>query len=278
MAPPQIHPTAIIDLKAEIAPTARIGPFAVIESGVTIGEGCTIGPYVHIQGQTLLGANNQIGTGVTLGHAPQHTGYKGAPTRLVIGDNNVIREYASIHRAFHEGEATTIGNDCFIMGFSHVGHDCHVGNGVIIADTAMLAGHVSVGDRAFISGHTAIHQFCRIGRLAMLSAFSGIGQDIPPFMTVRGIPACIRGLNSVGLVRAGFSSQVRVELKRVFHSLYRSEKTVKSAIDDLDLNVLGPQARELVEFYSTSKRGVAAFERYRRGGKTPEPDEDGEGE
>lgn len=265
MSQPNIHPSAVIDPKAEIDPTATIGPFVVIEANVKIGPGTTIGPYVHIQGHCEIGANNTIATGCTIAHPPQHTAYRGAPTWVRIGDNNVIREYVSINRGYEEGHATVVGNNCFFMGFSHVGHDCVVGNGVIIANGALLAGHVTVGDRSFISGNVVIHQFCRIGRLVMAAGGSGIGQDVPPFMIAEGRPAFIRSLNTVGLSRAGFGPDKRLEVKRLYKALYRSGKTVKSALAELDISTLGPECMELVHFYEKSKRGVASFAPYSRG-------------
>ncbi len=268
---PHIHPTAIIDPRAEIDPTVQIGPCAFIEAGVRIAAGCKIGPYVHIQGLTTIGEGNEIGTGSTIGLPPQHVEYKGAPTQLIIGNHNRIREYASIHRAFHEGDATTIGDRCFIMGFSHIAHDCHIGNGVILANGALLAGHITVGDRSFISGNTGIHQFCRVGRLAMVGGGSRIPQDVPPFMIVEGSPAYIRAINVVGLRRAGFSTALRTELKGLYRLLYRSGKTAKHAIEGIDKGSLSPEALELVNFYETpTKRGVVPFGRYRRSGESPE--------
>ncbi|MBI3736493.1 acyl-ACP--UDP-N-acetylglucosamine O-acyltransferase, partial [Candidatus Sumerlaeota bacterium] len=249
MSSSSVHPTAIIDPKAEIDPTAEIGPFAVIEAGVKIGAGTTVGPYTHIQGLTTIGEKNQICTGCTIGHPPQHTAYKGAPTHVTIGHGNIFREYVSINRAYEEGHHTTIGDGCFFMGFSHVGHDCAIGNQVIVANGALLAGHVSVGNRAFISGNVVIHQFCRIGRLVMVGGGSGVGQDVPPFMIAEGRPAFIRSLNTVGLSRAGFDGPARLELKRVYKALYRSGKTVRAAIDEIDPASLTPPCRELIEFY-----------------------------
>jgi UDP-N-acetylglucosamine acyltransferase len=259
-----IHPTAIVDPQAELASDVEVGPFAVIEAGVKIASGTIIGPHVHVQGLTEIGPNNSIGTGSTIGLPPQHIEYRGAPTRLVIGSGNRIRECVSIHRAFREGEATVIGNDCFFMDGSHVAHDCRLGNGVIVANGVMLGGHVSVGDRAFISGLVAVHQFCRIGRLAMTQGLSGIGQDVPPFMIVGGFRAVIRALNVVGLQRAGVSTDVRAELKRLFRALYRSGKTIKAALEEVDRRELSPEGRELLDFYSESRRGITPHVSARR--------------
>lgn len=259
-----IHPTAIVDPSAEIDPAANIGPYVVIEAGVAIGPGTTVGPFTHIEGLTTIGRDNRIGSGCAIGGAPQHTGYAGAPTRLVIGDGNTIREGASLHRAFKEGEATIVGDGCFIMGHAHVAHDCRLGDGVIVANNALLAGHVQVGDRAFVSGGSVVHQFVRIGRLAMLSGLSGVGQDVPPFCVVQSAPAAIRALNTVGLTRAGFTSAQRLEIKRVFRTLLRSSKPLRETLSELNVGEWGPEAREFIEFYEGGKRGVVSFAR--RGG------------
>jgi UDP-N-acetylglucosamine acyltransferase len=258
-----LHPTAVIDPSAEIDPAAEIGPFVVIEANVRVGAGTKIGPFAHIQGITEIGANNSIGTGCTLGHPPQHLEYRGAPTKLIIGNNNTIREYVSIHRAYQEGAATVIEDDCFLMGFCHVAHDCRVESGAIIANGALLAGHVTAGRRCFISGGVVIHQFCRIGRLAMIGGKSGVGQDVPPFMIVRGVPAFIRSLNTVGLQRAGVSAEVRRELKNLYRQLYRSGKTITEALAEVDRESLSAEGKELIDFYTSSRRGVTSFERYR---------------
>ena len=256
MAESLIHPTAIVDPKAEIDSGAEIGPYVIIEAGAKIASGTTLGPYVHIQGLTEIGPDNRIGTGCTIGHPPQHLGYDGDPTGVVIGRGNLIREYANINRALKEGDRTVIGNDCFLMGFSHIAHDCEIGDGVIIANGALVAGHVTVGSRAFISGNVVIHQFCRVGRLAMVGGGSRIPQDVPPFMIVEGNPACVRAVNAIGLQRAGFGPDRRRELKQIFRVLFRSDKKARAAIADVDMEPLSAEGRELVEFCSVSKRGI----------------------
>jgi len=254
-----IHPTAIIDPKAHLGEDVEIGPNAIIEAGVTLGDRTKIGPMVHIQGTTQLGPDNVVYTGATLGFPPQFLGFSGAPTRLVIGARNVIREYANIHRGLNDESATTVGDDNFIMAFSHIAHDCHVGNHVIIANCALLAGHVSVGDRAFISGNTVVHQFVRIGRLAMVGGLAGIGMDLPPFMIAEGTRAQIRGINVVGLRRAGIAAHVRMELKRLLLEIYCSNKTVSQAVAAIASTDHSAEGREFLEFYKNSKRGVMGF-------------------
>ena len=268
-----IHPSAIIDPKAQLGEGVEIGPNAIIEAGVSIGDRTKIGPLVHIQGTTEIGPDNVIYTGVTLGFPPQYLGFSGAPTRLKIGARNTIREYANIHRALNDQSITTVGDDNFIMGFSHIAHDCHIGNRVIIANGALLAGHVTVGDRAFVSGNVAVHQFCRIGRLTMVGGLARITRDAPPFMIVEGFHPRVRGLNVVGLRRADVPSHVRMELKRLLRTLYRPGVTIARALQELSPIDWGDEARELIEFYKTSKRGFVPFGR-NRGESSEEEDGD----
>ena len=274
MVTTNIHPTAIIDPKAEIGNDVEIGPNAVIEAGVTIGDRSKIGPMVHIQGTTTLGEDNQVYTGATLGFPPQFLGFSGAPTRCIIGARNVIREYVSIHRGLSDESATTLGDDNFIMGFSHIAHDCHVGNRVIIANGALLAGHVTVDDRAFISGNAAVHQFVRIGRLVMVGGLARVTKDVPPFMIAEGHPAKIRGINVVGLRRAEYPSHVRMELKRLLRQIYCTDKTVSQAVAAIKSIDCSEAGRELIEFFKSSKRGVTAFSLLKRqSGATGEKEE-----
>lgn len=265
-----IHRTAVIDPRAEIESGVDIGPFVVIEAGVRIGRNTTIGPHAHIQGPTEIGAENKIGTGCCLGLPPQHIGYKGEPSRLIIGSGNTFREYVTVHRAFKEEDATVVGDDCFIMANAHIAHDCRIGNRVIMANAALLAGHVVIGDRAFISGDVGVVQFCRIGRLAMVGGSSKVCQDVPPFMIAEGNPASLRALNSVGMQRAEISVEARKELKQVFRHLYRSGKNVRQAIAELELDKFGQECRELVEFYSNSKKGMLAYGKHRGAGRGEE--------
>jgi UDP-N-acetylglucosamine acyltransferase len=256
LAQSRIHPTAVIDPKAQIDSSVEIGPYAIIEAGVRIDAGNRIGPHVHIQGETSIGRDNFIGSHTMLGHAPQHVAYRGEPRHLTIGERNQFREFVSIHRAFEEGAATTIGNDCMFMGFAHVGHDCQIGNGVILVNNTSIGGHTTIGDRAFVSGATGVHQFVRIGRLAFVGGILRITQDVPPFVMVDGNPPRIRALNSVGLRRAGVSPDSQTELRRVFKQLYLTTQPIRLALAALDVNALGPEARELVQFYEGGKRGT----------------------
>ncbi len=256
MAQSRIHPTAVIDPKAEIDTSVEIGPYSIIEADVRIDSGNRIGPHVHIQGETTIGRDNFVGSHAMLGHAPQHVAYRGEPRRLNIGHRNQFREFVSIHRAFEAEDATTIGDDCMFMGFAHVGHDCHVGNGVILVNNSSIGGHTTIGDRAFVSGAAGIHQFVRIGRLAFVGGILKVTQDVPPFVMVDGNPPRIRALNSVGLRRAGVSPESQKELRQVFKQLYLTSQPIRQALASLDVNALSPESRELVEFYGGGKRGT----------------------
>ena len=255
----QIHPTAIVGESVEIGEEVSIGPGAIIEDGVRIGDRCQIGPYVHIQGRTTLGAENTIENGALLGFPPQYIGFDGGPTPLVIGDRNTIREQVTIHRGLKEESCTSLGDDNYLMAQSHVGHDCKIGNNVIIANATLLAGHVEIYDRANISGHCVIHQFVRIGRLAMIGGMSRIRSDIPPFVTADGYTSALRGLNTVGLKRAGISTEVRRILKAVLMEMRESDRLITEILDSIDTESSPPEVTEFLDFYRQSKRGVVRF-------------------
>jgi UDP-N-acetylglucosamine acyltransferase len=250
-----IHATAVIHSKAEIDPAASVGPCAVIDEGVRVGGNCKIGPHVHITGRTLIGAGNVFHAGCVIGDAPQDLKYGGEPTGLVIGDNNVFREHVTVHRSNKVGEETVIGSNNYLMANSHLGHNSRLGNHVIIANGALLGGHVQVDDRAFISGNCLVHQFTRIGTLALMQGGAGISKDLPPFTIARGVNT-ICGLNSVGLRRAGLSSRERIELKRLYHALFRGGGRFQEALAAAEKEFTSPAARVLLEFVAASKRGV----------------------
>jgi UDP-N-acetylglucosamine acyltransferase len=256
-AMPSIHPTAIIHPKAELHATVSVGPFAVIDEGVTIGADCCVGPHAHITGKTFIGAGNQFHTGSVIGDAPQDLKYKREPTVLRIGDHNVFREHVTVHRSNKLEEDTVIGSHNFFMAHSHVGHNSVVGNHVILANGALLGGHVTVFDRAFISGNCLVHQFARIGTLALMQGGSAISKDLPPFTIARGDNG-ICGLNTVGLRRAGFTSEQRLELRRLYHALFRSGHAFKTALAAAREQFTSDTARVLLDFAAASKRGLCA--------------------
>lgn len=264
-----IHPTAIIDSKAEVDSTVTVGPFAIIDAGVKVGPRCVIGPHVHLTGQTTIGADNYFHTGAVIGDAPQDLKYQGDPTRLRIGDHNVFRENVTVHRSTTlEGE-TVIGSHNFLMAGSHVGHNSILGNHVILANGALLGGHVHVQDRVFISGNCLVHQFTRIGTLALMQGGSRVSLDVPPYCIVRG-PNTICGLNVVGLRRAGFTSAQRLELRRLYHLLFRSPLKLRDALAEARAHFNDPVVLAVVEFVESTKRGICADRRRAGAGENNE--------
>lgn len=230
-----IHPTAVVNADAELHPTVRVAPYAVIGSGVKIGANTTVGSHAIVDGLTEIGEDNQIFPGAAIGLEPQDLKYKGANSRVKIGDRNRIREYVTINRATDEGEVTQIGNDNLLMAYSHVGHNCIIDNEVIIANSVAIAGHVHIESMAVISGVLGIHQFVHIGKMAMVGGMSRINRDVPPYMLVEGNPARVRSLNLTGLKRRGFTSTEIRELKKAFRLLYLQHLPLQEAIAQLDL-------------------------------------------
>lgn len=252
-----IHPTAVIDLKAEIHPSVVVGPYAVIDGGVRIGEQCRIGPHVYITGSTTIGARNKFHAGAVIGDAPQDLGYKGADTRLRIGDDNTFRECVTVNRSTKEGTETSIGSRNLLMACAHVAHDCRLGDNIIMANGAVLGGYVLVEERALISATCKVHQFVRVGTLAMMQGGSAISKDLPPFTIARGDNA-ICGLNVIGLRRAGFSDDERLELKRLYRALFRGNLPLRQAVSAARKEFHGPPAVRMLDFIAASQRGVCA--------------------
>ena len=252
---PMIHPTAIIHPQAKLDASVAVGPYAVIDADVTLGANCVVGPHVYLTGVTTIGANNKFHAGCVIGDAPQDLKYRDEPTRTRIGDGNVFREHVTVHRATKLDGETVIGANNFLMANSHVGHNCNIGNHVIIVNGALLAGHVTVQDRAFISGNCLIHQFTRIGTLTMMQGKAGVGQDLPPFTIATGINT-ICGLNVVGMRRAGFTAEQRLEIKRLYHALFRSEKLFSTALAEAQAEFTSATARIMLDFVASAKRGV----------------------
>lgn len=252
-----IHPTAIIHPKAKLDSTVRVGPYAVIDEGVELGANCIVGPHVYLTGLTRAGSGNTFHASCVIGDAPQDLKYKGEPTGLRIGDNNVFREHVTVHRSNKTTEDTVIGSRCFFMHNSHVGHNSVVGNDVIIVNGAMLAGHVIVEDKAFISGSCLVHQFTRVGTLSMMQGGAAISKDLPPFcVALRWNEMC--GLNIVGLRRAGLTPQERLELKQAYKDLFRSGKTIAAALAEAQKTFSGKATKVLMDFVASCKRGIPA--------------------
>jgi len=255
-----IHPTAIIDPMAEVGEGVEVGPYVVVEKGVSIGAGTRIRPHVFIGEGSQIGKNCQIFQFSSIGEAPQAFAYKGEKTLLIIGDNNIIREYVTLNRATVAGGGrTVIGNNNYIMAYSHVAHDCNIGNQVILANGATLAGHITIEDYATIGGHSAVHQFCRIGTHAFISGLTGVSQDIPPYMLAAGDRAKLYGLNSVGLKRHRFSGEAIKALKKAYRVIFRSGMTLESALRSIDEDPISQQqeVRHLLQFIQHSKRGIS---------------------
>jgi len=252
-----IHPTAIIHPKAQLHNSATVGAYAVIDEHVVVGPDCRIGPHVHLTGRTTMGADNSFHTGCVIGDAPQDLKYRDEPTRLRIGDRNVFREHVTVHRANKETEDTVIGSQNYLMAHCHVGHNTQLGNHVILANGALLGGHVIVQDGAFISGNCMVHQFVRVGTLALMRGGVAISMDLPPYTVAREVNS-ICGLNTVGLRRAGFASEVRLELKRLYHALFRSGQRLSAALAAARQEFQSEHAKALIEFVAGSKRGLCA--------------------
>lgn len=252
---PMIHSTAVIHPKAHIDPTARVGPYVVIDEHVWVGPECIIGPHVYLTGHTNIGAQNRFHAGCVIGDAPQDLKYKDEPTQLRIGDQNVFREHVTVHRSAALDGTTIIGSNNFLMQHSHVAHNVTLGDHIVLAGGTLLAGHVTVADRAFISGNCVLHQFVRVGTLALMQGGSAISKDLPPFTIGRdGNDIC--GLNIVGLRRAGFTAEQRIELKRLYHLLFRSGLKLSAASAAAREEFKSSSARLLLDFIASSKRGV----------------------
>jgi UDP-N-acetylglucosamine acyltransferase len=254
-----IHPTAIVHPDATIHPTATVGPYTVIGAAVTIGADTHIGPHVTIDGHTTIGERNHIFPGAAIGTEPQDRKYQGAPSQTIIGNDNKIREYVTINRATAEGEVTQIGDGNLLMACSHVAHNCTIEDNVVIANGVALAGHVTIESRATIGGVLGVHQFVRIGRLAMVGGMSRIDRDVPPFMLVEGSPGRVRTLNRVGLQRAGYDELdgglTTQTLNKAFRILYRSDETLDRALAELLLLPQCEALQHLIQFLETSKAG-----------------------
>ncbi|HWP67301.1 MAG TPA: acyl-ACP--UDP-N-acetylglucosamine O-acyltransferase [Candidatus Limnocylindria bacterium] len=252
-----IHPTAIVDRRADIDASAEIGPYVVIDGPVRIGSRTRVLSHVTIAGDTVLGADNVLYPGVHVGHEPQDLSYRGAPTRVRIGDRNVLREGVVVHRATQPDGETTIGSDTFLMSNAHVAHECRVGDHVILASGALLGGHVQVGARAFISGNCVVHQFVRVGRLAIMRGLSRTSRDVPPFALLDHTHE-VRGINRVGLRRAGLEPVTIRAIARAFRLLFGARVNLSQAAARVEQELGGvPEVAELLAFIRASKRGVA---------------------
>lgn len=257
-----IHPTAVVSPDADIHPTATIGPYAVIEGRVRVGAGTRIAAHAVLRGPTELGERNVVDSGAVLGGDPQDLAYAGGATVLRIGHDNVFREHVTIHRGTLDGSATVIGDGNYFMQSSHVAHNCRIGDRTIVAGGALLAGHVELADRAFVSGNCVVHQHVRIGRFALLRGLARTSRDVPPFCLIDGTHT-VRGVNVVGLRRAGFDATRIAAIRRAVIQLFGRPVHLGRALARVEGAPMTDDVRELVAFVRGSKRGVCLAPRGR---------------
>ena len=256
-APPRIHPSSVVGPEVELAAGVEVGPLCLLEGKIRLGARTRLVGHVTILGHTELGADNVLHPGAVIGDEPQDLTYRGGVRFVKIGDRNVFREYSTVHRGSERGDVTIMGDDNYMMQNAHVAHDCRIGNSTIIAGGALLAGWVELGDHAIVSGNCVVHQYIRIGRLAMMRGLSRTSRDVPPFCIMDGTHT-LRGINVVGLKRAGISSQSIHALRRAFTTLFGTRQNLKLAIERLKKSGdLAPEVIEMVDFIRASKRGVA---------------------
>jgi UDP-N-acetylglucosamine acyltransferase len=251
----KIHPTALVDSRAQLGNGVEVGPFAVIEDGVVIGDDCKLLARTSVKKNTTLGSNNILFEGAVLGGRPQHLSAPEEVGSLIVGSNNQFRENSTVHCGLRPNMVTTIGNNCLLMVNAHVGHDCQINDRVILVNNSMIAGHVIVGERAYISGGVGVHQFCRIGRCAMIGGTALIVQDVLPYVTVDGDTCKVVGLNTIGLKRNGFSENDIIDLKKAYRFLYRSGMPLAEVIAQLKSHFPTGPAMEFASFLANCKRG-----------------------
>jgi UDP-N-acetylglucosamine acyltransferase len=252
----RIHPTALVDPKAELGADVEVGPYAFIGPNCIVGDGGVIQMRAVLEQNVRLGATVTVGIGSILGGAPQDLKFKGEDTTVEIGEGTTIREYVTINRGTSESMRTSTGKNCFLMSYVHLAHDCHLGDGVIISNGTQLAGHVRIDDRAIISGVCAVHQFVKIGRHAFVGGLSRVTKDIPPYVKAVGNPVKLYGLNSVGLQRSGFSETTVSELKKAYRLFFRSDMNITQALEKATELQQSPEVKAFVAFVEESDRGV----------------------
>jgi UDP-N-acetylglucosamine acyltransferase len=253
-----VHPTAVVHPKAQIGSGCQIGPYCVIGEQVSLGPDCKLHSHVVIDGYTRLGSRNQIFPFASIGLQTQDLKWKGGITRTEIGDDNTFREYVTIHSATSEGEVTKVGSKNHILAYSHLAHNVTVGNNVIMSNVATLAGHVTIEDYVVIGGLVAIHQFCRVGKMAMIGGCSKVVQDVPPYMLADGNPAETRTINKIGLERNGTSDTAQIALRQAYKILFREGFTIPNAVARIEKECPAlPEVAHLVQFVRTSERGIS---------------------
>jgi len=253
----KIHPSAIVNSKAEIGENVEIGPSCIIGPNVILGDNCFLFSNIIIDGNTFIGSGNRFFHSAVIGTIPQDLKYKGEPTRLIIGDNNTFREFATVNLSATMDEPTRIGDNCLLMAYSHIAHNCQLGSNLIIANAVNLGGHVHIHDFVTIGGMTAIHQFVKIGKYAFIGGKSGLKKDIPPFTRGEGFPYHIVGLNKVGLSRKGFSDQQIAAIKKVYKIFYNSGLNTSQALQKVsEISELTDEQKLFVDFIRNSERGI----------------------
>ncbi|MBI3300052.1 MAG: acyl-ACP--UDP-N-acetylglucosamine O-acyltransferase [Elusimicrobia bacterium] len=252
---PDIHPTAVIDPGASLAAGVKVGPYAVIGEDVVIGEGTSIGAHAHVE-FTHMGKENRLLPGCFVGGPPQDLKYAGERTRLVMGERNTVRECVTLNRGTNASGETRIGSNCLFMAYSHVAHDCRIGDGVIVVNSVGIAGHVEIGDYTVVGGIVGVHQFVRIGKYCMVGGGSMVGKDLPSFCVCQGDRATLRGLNMVGMRRAGLSRDAQTAVKAAYKAIFLSGTPLEAAL--AELKAAGPTAEvfEMIEFIERSQRGT----------------------
>lgn len=240
---------------ATAAPAPAVDPRAAIGPEVRLGTGTAVGPFCHFTGRVLVGTNCRFAAGVALGGEPMDYRYSGEPTEVRIGDRNVFFEYSTVHRSTGPGTMTSIGDYNMVMTYVHIAHNCRVGSGCVLSSSAQLGGHVTIGDRATIGGLTGVHQFCRVGQLAMVGACSYVNKDIPPFMLAAGRPCRVRGVNMVGLERAGVEPQAIEAIRAAFRLIYRSGLNLTQALREVE-TLADPHVADLIDFIGSTRRGI----------------------
>lgn len=263
-----LHPTAIIDPSARLGADVHVGPYCIIGPEVEIGDGCWLQHHVTVMGPSKIGRNNRFYAYGSIGQQSQDLKYKGEPTWLEIGDDNTFREFCTVHRATSPNDRTIVGSHNSFLSYVHIAHDCVVGNHVIFSNNGTLAGHVTVGDHVILGGLSAVHQFCRIGMRSIIGGCAKVVQDVPPFCTADGNPARARGLNVVGLKRAGFSREQVRGLREAFRKVYRCGLNNAQAVEQARATELLSDAAHFIDFVATTQRGILA------GGKGTEADEE----
>ncbi len=254
----EIHSSAVVSPHAQLDEGVKVGPYSVVGDHVTIGRDTYIGPHVAIEGHTTIGERNKIYPFVSIGSPPQDIGYKGEDTRLIIGNDNVIREYTTVNRATtKQNWETVIGNRNYVMAYAHIAHDCVLGDYVIMSNVATLGGHITVGDHAILGGLVAIHQFVRIGAYAFLGGKCGVDRDVPPYMIAAGSRAKLYGINRRGLARQGFSEQAISGLKKAYQIIWRENRRFSEGLDQVRREIEPfPELNELLDFFNGSNRGI----------------------